>query len=59
MNMFLEQPKQPSGPRRSVSQHDEGCAGPRWVVQQRILPRGPLLATCQGCTAVRIVRGRS
>lgn len=52
MNMFLERP---SGVRRSVSQHDVGCAGPRWAVQQRILAGGPLIAICRGCDAVRKV----
>jgi hypothetical protein len=44
-------------PRRPAAERVPGCTEPGWSVQQRILESGPLLATCQGCGAVRKTEG--
>lgn len=40
-----------------VTAHEVDCERPGWSVQQRIIARGPLLATCRGCGAVRRATG--
>lgn len=38
-----------------TTEHDPGCTRPGWIVQQRVIRKGPLIAVCQGCGAVRKV----
>lgn len=58
MTGFIRPPITRSKPRPAAD-HELGCTEPGWLVQQRILDHGPLLARCRGCTAVRYVASAS
>lgn len=54
MSTGTEAPWPHAARRRSSAEHDPGCTKPGWSIQAPILERGPLVACCRGCSAVRI-----